>query len=575
MARVMIVLITFLTLFISPSVSPQDFSSLTIMPLVSAQSYSMLDPRPYDPAVDPNSDLFISSWQQATPYQLYGSLTVQDILTPCDGDPIHPKAKGAVLTNFKRFAHGTLSPGASTKPSKLSGEQIVFYIASGKGTIKAGKKTADLHDGVGVLLPPGIEFTMRNTGDIPLTMYIISEPVPSGFKPEKEMLVHDEHSMPLDSTNGHWCHIFTRLFMQEDGLATIVGMGSVWFDPMTMGQPHSHSEGVEEIWFVLEGDVNLLLGKHMMKLSPGSAYKIPSTGVSVHSNINVTDKPVKLFWFMKIPPTTTYPDYSMLAPEPFDPVKDVNIDMFMGSYLESSPHHTHGSLLERDILTLGDPMNPPSRAAVLSFVNRFTHATLMPNNATLPVVLKGEQEIFFIISGKGVISAGTKTANLSPGITVLMPANLEFTMKNTGDEPLTMYLAAEPYPEGFRLNTEMTVVDESTQPIAPSSGHWHGDVRMLLTTADGLGTLESILTCEFHPMDFFHPHSHFKGTEEVWTTINDEIHVLLGKKPRLQPAGTAYLIPPDGKTPHANFNVSDKPVKMFYFARYRDHEVRK
>jgi hypothetical protein len=39
--------------------------------------------------------------------------------------------------------------------------------------------------------------------------------------------------------------------------------------------------------------------------------------------------------------------------------------------------------------------------------------------------------------------------------------------------------------------------------------------------------------------------------------------------------GTAYMIPPDGKTPHANFNVSDHPVKLFYFARLREHEVRK
>ena len=79
----------------------------------------------------------------------------------------------------------------------------------------------------------------------------------------------------------------------------------------------------------------------------------------------------------------------------------------------------------------------------------------------------------------------------------------------------------------------------------------------------------------FSPMTFFHPHSHLEGCEEVWTSIYDDIHVLLGKQIRLQKAGTAYMIPPDGNTPHANFNVSDKLIKMFYFARYREHEVRK
>ncbi len=260
---------------------------------------------------------------------------------------------------------------------------------------------------------------------------------------------------------------------------------------------------------------------------------------------------------------------------PYTPGVDANIDMFFGNWKESMPKHTHGSLVERDILTKGDSLNPPVKGAVLEYVNRFTHATLEARASTTPTTLKGEQEIFYIISGKGTITAGDKTSDIYSGIAVLMPANLEFTMKNTGDESLTMYLISEPYPDGFRLNKDMLVVDENTTPIGSSTAHWVGIVKQLFTTEDGLGTMESILTCSFSPMTFFHPHSHVEGTEEVWTTINDELYVFFGKQIRLQPPGTAYLIPTDGKTPHANFNVSDKMVKMFYFARYGDHEVRK
>jgi mannose-6-phosphate isomerase-like protein (cupin superfamily) len=259
---------------------------------------------------------------------------------------------------------------------------------------------------------------------------------------------------------------------------------------------------------------------------------------------------------------------------PFTPGVDANIDMYIGSWKESMPRHTHGSLIERDILTKGDPIDPKSRGGVLEYVNRFAYATLEPRAVTTPTTLDGEQEIFYIISGEGTISAGGKTAELYKGITVLMPAHLEFTMKNTGSESMSMYLISEPYPEGFRLNTDMLVVDENTVPVGTSNAHWVGIVRGLLGTADGLGTLESILTCSFSPMTFFHPHSHVEGCEEVWTAIDDEIHVLLGKQIRLQEPGTAYNIPPDGKTPHANFNVSDKTIRMFYFARYGDHELR-
>ena len=56
--------------------------------------------------------------------------------------------------------------------------------------------------------------------------------------------------------------------------------------------------------------------------------------------------------------------------------KDANIDLYFGSWIDSEPYTTHGTLVERDILTQGDPLNPPAKGAVLLYVNRFTHATL-------------------------------------------------------------------------------------------------------------------------------------------------------------------------------------------------------
>ena len=36
---------------------------------------------------------------------------------------------------------------------------------------------------------------MKNTGDETLTMYLISEPCPEGFRPNEEMLVVDENTL--------------------------------------------------------------------------------------------------------------------------------------------------------------------------------------------------------------------------------------------------------------------------------------------------------------------------------------------------------------------------------------------
>ncbi len=259
---------------------------------------------------------------------------------------------------------------------------------------------------------------------------------------------------------------------------------------------------------------------------------------------------------------------------PYTPGVDAEIDMYINSWKHSMPRSSHGSLVERDIFTRGDPDDPPRKGAVLSFVNRFCHATLAEGAQTSPTVLEGEQELFYIIEGSGTISTETSAADLSPGVSVLMPPGVGFTMRNTGGGVLAMYLVAEPVPDGFRTNADMLVVDEKTVPITSSDAHWVGIVKSLFTTADGLGTLESVLVCYFDPMTFFHPHSHIPGCEEVWAAVDKPIHLFFGKQLRVQQPGEAYLIPPDGKTPHANFNVSDTSVKLFYFARYRDHELR-
>ncbi|MBN1292722.1 MAG: cupin domain-containing protein [Candidatus Latescibacteria bacterium] len=260
---------------------------------------------------------------------------------------------------------------------------------------------------------------------------------------------------------------------------------------------------------------------------------------------------------------------------PYTPGKDPNIDMFIGSWKDSMPYHTHGSLIERDVLTKGDPINPPTKGAVLKYINRFTHATLPANATTEPVTLKGEQEIIYIISGKGTVTSGKKTTDIYNGICMLIPAGCEFSIKNIADAPMTMYLVSEPIPSGFRPNKDILFKDENTLPIESTNGHWCHIVKNFFETDAGLGTLERVLTVTFDPMTIGHPHSHTEGCEEVWTALRGESLAFIGKQIRVQPEGTGYMIPPDGNTPHANINTGNEQIKIFYFARYKDHEVRK
>ena len=147
-------------------------------------------------------------------------------------------------------------------------------------------------------------------------------------------------------------------------------------------------------------------------------------------------------------------------------------------------------------------------------------------------------------------------------------------MKNTGDEPMQMYLVSEPIPAGFRPNADLLVKYEPQIPIDSTNGHWAHIVRYLFEPEDGLGSLERILTVALDPMTIGHPHSHAAGVEEVWTGLYGTSVAWIGKQIRMQPEGTAYMIPPDGQTPHSNINEGPEQIKLFYWARYGDHELR-
>jgi len=249
---------------------------------------------------------------------------------------------------------------------------------------------------------------------------------------------------------------------------------------------------------------------------------------------------------------------------------DADIDMFMSSWKESHPRHTHGSIIERDILTAGDQLDPPRRGAVLEYVKRFTHGTLYAHTTTASTILKDEQEAFYIISGTGIVRAGDEAYDITGESCFLVPANLEFTMTNTGDAPLTMYIVCEPVRPGFTPRTNIVMKSEKTTPFNSTVGHWTYQEKDLLV-GNCFSTLHAVITLTMDPMTIGHPHFHVKGCEEVWTTISGDNIAFLGKEIRHQPPGTAYMIPLDGKTNHANINQSKtQQVKMLYFSVRND-----
>ncbi len=253
---------------------------------------------------------------------------------------------------------------------------------------------------------------------------------------------------------------------------------------------------------------------------------------------------------------------------PYDTAYDANIDYYVRTWKDAMPQKRHGVLAVRNILTPGDPLNPSEPGAVLKYAKLFAHASVGVYERTQPVSLEGEQEVYYVYEGEGIIKTSKSEAALHPGIGVLVPEGIQFTIENTGSESLKMYLLVEPCPEDFKPNEDMLVVDENKQPWNTGNPHWVGLSKPMFNTSKGLATVTNIITVQFEPMTMFHPHSHSEGIEEVWAAVSGELHFLLDKHIRKQPPGTAYYICPDGETPHSNFNVSDERGKLLYFSRF-------
>lgn len=263
----------------------------------------------YEDGTDPQDkliDRFIGDWHDSMPRHEHGSLILRDILTR--GSNLAPIQPGAVLENANFVAYGRLQPRDITTSEKLEGMQEVYYIDGGTGEISSGGKTASLRKDIAVFMPEGVEFTMKNTGNEDLTMYVVNEPVPKNFTPRKDMLVTDEQQVPartpkeaspytLPGASGHWAHIVRDLFSRTDGLASIGDLITVTINPMQMGEPHPHRIGQEEIWVAIDGTSLAFLGTQLRVQPPGMGYMIRPDNTMTHSNINSGDTPVKFLWF--------------------------------------------------------------------------------------------------------------------------------------------------------------------------------------------------------------------------------------------------------------------------------------
>jgi mannose-6-phosphate isomerase-like protein (cupin superfamily) len=239
------------------------------------------------------------------------------------------------------------------------------------------------------------------------------------------------------------------------------------------------------------------------------------------------------------------------------------VDMYFADW-HASKAQTMGPVTEYTVFTKGDPIKPTTKGAILRYVDSYVYATLAPGSSSPSVTLSGKQRVYYFTSGTGTISAAGDSVPVSVNIAVLVPANLAFTIKNTGPVPLGAYVIAEPTPSGFQPGAKLVVKDETATPVSTADQEWSRIVRPLFGSSDGLATISSVQTVTLDDLTITRPFLGTKpNTEHLWMELSGTSIAFIGPYLRRQTPGMAYEHPPDNLAPTSNVNYSeDSQIKF-------------
>jgi len=256
------------------------------------------------------------------------------------------------------------------------------------------------------------------------------------------------------------------------------------------------------------------------------------------------------------------------------PEVDTDVFLYINHWRNSLPSIGHGGLIERDILTPGDPLHPAKKGAVLKYIKAYKRAALEPRTSTRPVKSPAEQAFFYVMSGAGTVEAGAKKAALEEGTAVVIPAGLEYHFANASEESLDMLMVVEDIAPGFVPNREMSA--GSYHQAEPSLGmHWaHIGRGFLYDVPPKFSNPMGFAIVSIDKFDIAQPHVHGPGCEEVWCQLKGRSLLLFGSRLLTQEPGEAFLIPPNNRVPHSSINATDEPMLWLYMGNRHDQPKR-
>lgn len=247
------------------------------------------------------------------------------------------------------------------------------------------------------------------------------------------------------------------------------------------------------------------------------------------------------------------------------PGVDVDVSFYINHWRNSPPREGHGGLIERDILTRGDPFGPRAKGAVLRFLSAYRRAELPARAVTRRFADAREQVFLFVLSGQGRIETDGRAAGLEEGTAVVIPAGLSYRLSNPSGRSLELFLAAEEAPDGFVPERALSV-GRFRDSLPVVGAHWAHVARPFIYDHEPrFANPMGFVVVSMDAFDIAQPHTHPAAAEEIWLQIKGTSLLFFGNRLLHQAAGEAFLVPPTNTVPHSSINPGGEPQLWLFF----------
>jgi mannose-6-phosphate isomerase-like protein (cupin superfamily) len=105
--------------------------------------------------------------------------------------------------------------------------------------------------------------------------------------------------------------------------------------------------------------------------------------------------------------------------------------------LEDCPEFIAG-----DHTRLRELLHPDKQPSTIRY--SLAHALLAPGESSTAHSLKNCSEVYYILSGRGLMSIDNEQCTVAPGAAVYIPPNAVQSIKNIGSEPLAFVCIVDP-----------------------------------------------------------------------------------------------------------------------------------